>query len=101
MDEAPLTLDAFAARLLSEKGLEGLDPDVKEQVTKDLANRLADRVNAAILENLPREKMSEFNALLDEDDEAKLQSFISTSIPHGSEVIAQALMSFRETYLNG
>ncbi len=101
MDEAPLTLDAFATRLLSEKGLEGLDPDVKEQVTKDLASRLADRVNAAILENLPREKMSEFNTLLDENDEAKLQSFISISIPHGSEVIARALMSFRETYLNG
>lgn len=101
MNEDLLTLDAFADRLVNEKGLEGLDPEVKEQVTKDLINRLADRVNAALLENLPREKMAEFNSLLEENDEAKIQLFVSTSIPHGDEVIAQALMSFRETYLNG
>lgn len=85
---------------MAEKGLEGLDTDVQQQVRADLVSRLEDRVNAALLAHLPPEKASELERLLDSGEEKQTQEFISAAVPHADEVVAEALMSFRQTYLN-
>ncbi len=101
MDAEQTNLQSFVDKLIAEKGLEGLDPEVLDEVRTDLLSRVEDRINASLLANLPPDKLPEFNALLDEGDAEKIQAFTSSSIPNVNEVVAEALMGFRATYLNG
>lgn len=101
MDQEITDLKSFVERLIAEKGLEGLGPDVLAEVRSDLLSRLEDRINAALLANLPPEKAVEFEQVLDKGDEKSVQEFISASIPNANEVVAEALVTFRQTYLNG
>ncbi|MSU74887.1 hypothetical protein EXS57_03910 [Candidatus Kaiserbacteria bacterium] len=100
MDQEITDLGSFTDRLMAEKGLEGLDTDVRTEVHADLLSRVEDRINASLLAHLPSDKSHEFEQVLDTGDEKKIQEFISASIPNANEVVAEALMVFRQTYLN-
>lgn len=100
MDQEITDLGSFTDRLMSEKGLEGLDTEVQAEVHADLLSRIEDRINASLLAHLPSEKADEFSKLLDDGDEKSVQEFISASIPNANKVVAEALMAFRQTYLN-
>ncbi|TSA43749.1 hypothetical protein D4R49_02365 [bacterium] len=100
MDQEITDLKLFTGRLMAEKGLEGLDNDVRTEVHADLLSRVEDRINASLLALLPPDKSHEFEQVLDTGDEKKIQEFISISIPNANEVVAEALMAFRQTYLN-
>jgi hypothetical protein len=93
------TLATFVAKLIDEKGLNGLDTEVKEQVVNDLLDRVEDRINAEILSHMPSDKVSEFNTVLDSGDEAAIQAFITSSVPDLDNIVAAALLAFRATYL--
>lgn len=99
MDEKIIDLESFVDRLIIEKGLEGLDIDIQNEVHADLLNRIEDRINATLLANLPSVKVEEFSELLDTNNEKNIQEFISTHIQNVNEVVAETLMSFRQTYL--
>lgn len=101
MDQDITDLKSFVDRLISEKGLEGLDTDVLAEVHADLLSRLEDRINAVLLAKLPPEKAVEFEKVLDAGDEKQVQEFVSATVPNANEVVAEALMTFRQTYLNG
>jgi hypothetical protein len=90
----------FVQRLIEEKNFHELDQEILDQIASDLLGRVEDRINATILENMPVEKMEEFNALLDHADDVQIQEFCHENIPNLDENIAQALVSFREAYLN-
>jgi hypothetical protein len=100
MDQEITDLGSFTDSLIANKGFDGLDADVLAEVRSDLLSRLEDRVNAALLAHLPAEKSSELEKLLDAGEDKAIQDFISTSVPNVQEVIAEALMTFRQTYLN-
>jgi hypothetical protein len=93
-------LASFVDRLMAEKGLDGLDEAVRAEVKNDLISRLEDRVNAALLAHMPAENAAELETVLESKDEKHIQDFIAASIPNSKEVVAEALMSFRQTYLN-
>ena len=99
MENKEQILEEFIDKLVEEKGLLGLDGDVLNQVKEDLLDRLEDRINAAILENMPEGKMKEFDALLDGANEKEIQEFCSDNIENLDDVIAEALIRFREAYL--
>jgi DNA-directed RNA polymerase subunit F len=90
----------FVDRLVEEKKFESVDPEVLEQIRSDLMERVEDRINATILENMPKEKLEEFSALLDSANPEEVQIFCRNNIANLDEVIAEALVSFRSTYLN-
>lgn len=96
MDEI---LQTFAGKLLEEKQLQDVDPEVVDQLKADLVNRLEDRLNMVILKNMPEEKISEFEVLLNNGSEVALQEFCQTNIPDLQNVLATELMAFRKTYL--
>lgn len=64
----------------------------------DLTKRLENRVNSAILANMPLEKLEEFKIILGNDDK-KIQEFISLNIPSLEEILAIEFINFRKTYL--
>ena len=93
-------LEDFVDRLVTEKGMTNLDPEVLAQVKKDLLDRVEDRVNAVIIEKLPPESLEDFERLLDGGDEKEIQAFCQTQIPDLDQKIAAELLAFRQTYLN-
>ena len=93
-------LEDFVDRLVAEKGMTGLDPEVLAQVKHDLLDRVEDRINALIVEKLPPESLEDFERLLDGGDEKEIQAFCQTQIPDLDQKIAAELLAFRQTYLN-
>ncbi|OHA01526.1 MAG: hypothetical protein A3H71_03265 [Candidatus Sungbacteria bacterium RIFCSPLOWO2_02_FULL_48_13b] len=94
------TLDAYVGRLLEEKGIKDVGDEVLEQLKKDLRDRVEDRINAATLEHMPPQNLEEFESLLDSGDDNKLQAFIREHVADLDQVIAGALVQFRNVYLN-
>ena len=94
------TIEAFVGKLIEEKKFENVDADVLAQIKSDLAERVEDRINATILENMPKEKLEDFSALLDGASDEAIQAFCHKNIDDLDEKIAAALVSFRDIYLN-
>ncbi len=97
--KAPQTLTS--ALEVAEKDLSDVDDDVKEQMKRDLYDRVEDRINAAMVANLPADKVAGFNEVLDKGNEEAVQAYCASAIPNLAEVVAQELLSFQETYLHG
>lgn len=95
------SLDEFVVRLLEEKGLSGLDPEVFEQVTTDLRSRVEDRINTKIVSSLPESQLEAFSKILDDGTEEQVQAFCTEHIPHMDNLVAAELLAFRETYVAG
>jgi hypothetical protein len=93
-------MNIFIDRLLEEKKIENVSPDVFSKIKEDLTGRVEDRINAAILENMPKEKLEEFNDLLDSANLEKIKPYCQKNIPNLDEIIANELMDFRNIYLN-
>ena len=90
----------FIKRLIEEKNFQNLEYEVMEQIKSDLTERIEDRINVTILENIPKEKLEEFNAVLDNANSEEIQAFCQNNIANMDEVIAKSLLDFRNTYLN-
>lgn len=90
----------FVNRLVEEKDILNLDPEILDQVKKDLYVRVERMINAAVIENLPPEKLEFFEKLVERSDQAEIQAFAQRSIPGLDEIIAKELVQFRNTYLD-
>lgn len=97
--ENDLNLEQYVDKLLSEKQLPDLGPEVIAQMKSDLLSRVEDRINAALIEHLNSDQMKEFDTLLETNNEAEVQEFLKRSIPDLETVIATALINFRAIYL--
>lgn len=100
MEKQMHALTEFVDRLIEEKRFAVTDPDVLRQIRLDLTERVEDRVNATVLENIPTEKLEEFSAFLDRASAEQVQEYCRKNIPNLDEAIAEALVGFRDTYLN-
>lgn len=94
------TIDQFVDRLVEEKGFANVEADVLEQIKKDLKDRIEDRINASILEHLPPARLEEFEKLLDESSQEEVQAFCEKHVPDLPAIVANALIGFRQLYLN-
>jgi hypothetical protein len=92
-------LQAFAAKLLEEKKIENVDPEVSEQLKADLVDQLEDRMNVAILNHMPEDRLSEFDALLEEGSAEAIQAFVRANVPDLQNALSAELLAFRKTYL--
>jgi flagellar motor switch protein FliG len=99
-NDAKPMLVQFVDRLLEEKGTDGLDPEVVDQMRKDLLERVSERVDVAVLELLPIEKLPELNTLLDTGTDKEVSDFYMANIPNFPDELAKALFSFRSLYLS-
>jgi len=93
-------LDPFVDKLVEEKGLDGLEKEVLDQIKVDLKDRIEDIINAKIVEKLPPEKLEEFEKLLDQNTSPQAtQKYVKDNIPDLEEVLARVFLNFRQTYL--
>lgn len=86
--------------MLDDQQFTGLDTEVRTQLHSDLLSRAEDYINAALLMALSEEDRKEFEQLVEKNSEAgELQTFLNTHIENPSEVVATALIKFREAYI--
>jgi hypothetical protein len=91
----------YLKQLLVDAGQTDLGTELEEVLIQDLAARLEDRLILAAVEKLPQEKQEELTNLASDKNNAKeVMDFLQTNIPDYDEVFAQALIDFREVYLD-
>ena len=95
------SLDNFVDELLAAQGIDQLEPEVRDQLAQDLTDRLNDRLEAAMIAELPENKLPELEALLDQQVEInELQKFFAENIVDLPAVLARELAAFRQSYLS-
>lgn len=93
-------VEQFVDKLMEERKLESQDTDFLTRVRADLVDRLQRRLNAALIEHLPPERLEEFDAMLAANPEdPKIQEFCKQHIPDLDIVMADAMLDFRSSYL--
>lgn len=102
MTNKNLDLGDYVDRLIEEKKFPSdLEPEVMAQIKSDLIARVEDRINAVIINNMPEDKLEEFNKMLEgEVKDEDMQAFCSNNIPDLAELIASELILFKQTYLS-
>ena len=93
-------IDEFLNKILTESGMDNVSPEVRAQMFNDLKNRLEDRFLATVISVLNEEDLAQFRGIVESGgDQEKMNQFISAHVPNAQELFAQAMMSFRDTYL--
>ncbi len=93
------TIKKFVEQMIVDKDIHNVSDEVMTQIKSDLYNRAEDIINAHILKNMPENKLSEFESLLNTGSDVEIQNFCSIAIPNLDAVVAGALLSFRDVYL--
>ncbi len=95
-------LNELAESLLKQKGVysKGLDAEVLAQMKSDLADRIEDRVNAAILAYMPDDKKPMFALMLDTGAlEVDIKRFLRENVKGLQPVVGAAVADFQKDYL--
>lgn len=94
------SMEQFAQNLLDEKDLNSIDDVTKEAMRDDLVDRLEQVTNRVIVDNLPKDKLAEFEKMIDTDAEPDdVQEFVSQNVPKLESKLADAYFDFRRLYL--
>jgi len=92
----------FLKQVLADGGQTGLAPAVEETMLEDLNNRLEDRLILTAMQKLSLEKQKELEKItLDKtaDNAPQIEEFLKNNIPDYEQVFTQALIDFRNTYV--
>ena len=94
-------LDRFVRDIVTDKDLPGVDDEIREQLVKDLKERLLDQVDRAIIDAIPEDRIDDFNALLDNEDTTNegIRGFVSQCGVDVQKVTTNTMLRFRDLYL--
>lgn len=93
-------LTIFINQLLDEKGVAGLDSEVREQLVSDLEARLTDQINRALVNALPESKLTEFTQLVDSHkSDQEVQEFLKANGVDTQAVTTDTMLTFKQAYL--
>lgn len=92
-------LKEFVRGVIAEKNLHGVEQEVIDQLVDDLAARLEDQINGALLQQLSDEDLAEFENLLDTGDVDKINEYFYNKNINVTEVTSQVMSRFRAAYL--
>lgn len=98
LQDSPAAIQ-FVDKLIEEKGLHGLDEEIRLQLRKDLLRRLEDKLSRAIVESLNPDQLSKFEHLIDTNQVDKLQDFLHNQGISIHKIIARVMSEFHASYL--
>lgn len=98
MQNSPAAVQ-FIDKLLEQKGIEGVEEEVRLQLRSDLLQRLEDKVNRAIVESLSPEQLVKFEHLIDTNKIDDIQPFLYNSGVNVHGIIARCMAEFQASYL--
>ncbi len=100
MENTDLNLKQFVENLIAEKKYPDLEQEVIDQMKEDLYLRIETLINVTIVNNLPDEKLEEFESLIDKQaTPEETQKFMSDNIQDLPNLISETLLDFRKNYL--
>ena len=70
------------------------------QLRDDLVVRVENITNSLVLENMPKDKMDDFEKILDSGNEKDVQEFCKLNIPNMEELVSTGLLKLRSLYLS-
>lgn len=91
--------ETFIEQLIAEKNFQNADNDFLQTVRENLAEELTRRMNGVILLNLPKEKLAEFESMLDSVSDGDIYAFCQENIPDLNRLVADDMLAFRREYL--
>ncbi len=98
--QVDLNIQRFAENLLQEKDLENIDQKTRDIMREELVDRLEKVTNRVLVDNLPEDKLDEFESMIDKSAKpAELQKFISDNVPDIENKLIDAYFDFRRLYL--
>ena len=91
----------FIEGLLNEKGIVIDDPEIKQQVVAEMAAKLEEETNRALVESLSEEQAKELAAKIDQPDftEENMTEFMQKSGVDIAKITEDTKNRFREFYL--
>lgn len=91
---------AFIEGLVEDAKLSNIDESMKEQLVEELYVRLDNYIASVIVENMPPEHLEEFIKMNEQGkSQQEVQQFFTEKLPNAGDVMASALLQFREMYL--
>lgn len=100
--EIPAEIRSFIEGLLADANMASLDNEMKEEMIKEVFARLDNYMTAAIVDNLPEDKLEAF-IKLNEDKKSKeeIETYLKDNMPNAQDVFAKTFQEFRDLYLGG
>ncbi len=100
--QIPEEMKLFLESCLWDKGMRDLPEEMKTEMIRNLAVRLQTWLLQSALAKLKDSDISEFDKLTEQSpDPAIIQSFLREKIPNIDEVFGNAMLTFKQTYLEG
>jgi hypothetical protein len=100
MPDTQNAIDEFVESLIEAKNYKTLTLEMREELKKDVIDRVQDFIIAKTIAKLSDQQAKDFGVLLDTDpDDKTIQEFIAKAIPDAPAFIGDTLFAFRQTYL--
>lgn len=92
----------FFDRILTEAGLHNLAPTLKEKMYQDLSSRFNEWIYQDLKKHLKPKKLQDFESLVEKGvSSEELQNFFLKNIPNCQNLIAESMLTFKDTFLRG
>ena len=92
-------LNFFVDNLAKEQSADRLlDEDALKEFKNDLLRNIINRINIAIVDNLPEEKLDEYEEVLAKSKEDQSE-FLKKNLPELDKIIAKEFEEFRSLYI--
>lgn len=94
-------IDQFIEQIMAEKGVDDIEPEVKEELKADMKQRLLDQIDKAAIMKLSEEKAAELAAKVDNPNftNEDLTAFMQNSGVDLTQVALETMLQFRNFYL--
>lgn len=90
-------IHTFLVELLHDAGQTGLDKELEETLVHDLETRLEDRLVLVSAQYLTPEQQEEVKKI---DNDEGVMNYLKNTVPDFENIVAQAMVDFREVYIN-
>lgn len=98
--QIPPEVKTYLEGILQDANMVTLDDEMKEEMIKELYVRLDNFITAAIVDNMPADKVEEFIKMNEEKkSKEEIEKFVKEVMPNAQEVFTNAFMEFRDLYL--
>lgn len=98
--EIPQEVKKYLESLLNDAQVTLIDEQMKEEMIRELYERLDHYLTGVIVNNLPSDQLENFVKMNEEKKpREEIEQFIKEHVPKAEEVFASAFIDFRNLYL--
>lgn len=96
-----LSIEQLKTDLVKEFGLESLPPEKRQELLDLMTETVMKQIFLVLGEKMGDDGADEFDALMKEGDQIKLEAFIKQHVPDPEKFVADIVAEFRDAVKNG